>query len=380
MIYLTTGSNGAGKTLNVLKWVRDQQLKESRPVYYNGRFDMVADFGWLKCDFADWQTLPDGSIFLVDECQNDMPVRGNSAAVPDAIKMLAEHRRRGFDFYLITQHPQNIDLFVRRLIGPPGWHRHLKRSFGANLVSCLEWGSVNPNCEKAGAGKDAKIKMIPFPKDVFTWYNSAMLHTGKKSIPLQVFVLVGAVLVVPVLGYFGFQSFWSKSPSSPAVAKVSTSAPVSVARSDAVKVLSSSEYAATFSPRVAGFPGSAPRYDSINQAVVAPKPSACIVGKRPGSKSDSCLCYSQQATRLQVPDSMCREIAASGWFDDTLQAVNHKVDGVAPSLPKTSVTAVVAVGGGGFNLSPLMAPPETKSIIERDVEVLSFMRKRQYLP
>lgn len=377
MIYLTTGSNGAGKTLNVLKWVREQQVKESRPVYYNGRFDMVADFGWIKFDFKDWQTLPDGAILMIDECQNDMPVRGNASPVPDAIRMLAEHRRRGFDFYLITQHPQNIDLFVRRLIGPPGWHRHLKRSFGVNMVSCLEWGAVNGNCEKAGAGKDAKITMIPFPKEVFAWYNSAMLHTGKKSIPRQVYFLAAAAVLIPALFYAVFQRLAPKPLAVVAASKVAAVGPAGAGgRVDAVKVLTAAEYAETFAPRVSGFPGSAPRYDSINQAVVVPKPAACIVGKRPGQKVVSCLCYSQQATRLQVPDLMCREIAASGWFDDTLQAALSKVDGVAPSTARSSVTAVVA--GGGFNLSPLMAPPEIKSVIDRDSEVLSFMRKRQY--
>ncbi len=110
MLYLTTGANGAGKTLNTLKWVRDRQLKENRAVYYNGRFDMVAEFGWEKFDFKDWQKLPDGAIIMVDECHNDLPVRKASESVPEHVQMLAEHRRRGFDFYLITQHPQNMVL------------------------------------------------------------------------------------------------------------------------------------------------------------------------------------------------------------------------------------------------------------------------------
>ena len=41
MLYLISGANGAGKTLNTLKWVRERQLKENRPVCHNGRFDPV---------------------------------------------------------------------------------------------------------------------------------------------------------------------------------------------------------------------------------------------------------------------------------------------------------------------------------------------------
>lgn len=379
MIYLTTGANGAGKTLNVLKWVREQQLKESRPVYYNGRFEMVADFGWIKFDFKDWQSLPDGAIFFVDECHNDMPVRGTSAAVPDEIRMLAEHRRRGFDFYLLTQHPQNIDLFVRRLIGSPGWHRHLKRTFGVNMVSCLEWPAVNSNCEKAGAGKDAKITMIPFPKEVFTWYNSAQLHTGKKAIPKQVYVLVVVAILVPLMFYAVFQRLSPKSaPDKAAIAASSLALASPSAAQAGPKPLTVGEYVQSYAPRIDGFPGSASRYDAINVVQQVPKPAACIQGRKPGSKVDSCKCWSQQATVIQVPDSMCRQIAAGGWFDDTLQPVNVKFDGVTASLGKTpemappTLSTPVAV--------PALALPTPTlpvgDVAVADVDVRSFMRRR----
>ncbi|MFE8647302.1 hypothetical protein ACFX58_19675, partial [Sphingomonas sp. NCPPB 2930] len=84
MLHLITGGNGTGKTLNTIKWVRDLQLRENRPVAYNGRFDAVAGgelAGWKVIDFADWQDEPDGTIFLIDECHNDLPKRAPSAAV-----------------------------------------------------------------------------------------------------------------------------------------------------------------------------------------------------------------------------------------------------------------------------------------------------------
>lgn len=127
MLYLITGANGAGKTLNTLKWVRERSVKEGRPVCHNGRFEPVEGGeleSWKKIDAKDWQAQPDGTIFLIDECHNDFPLRPPSSTPPEHVRMLAEHRRRGFDFYLVTQHPQNIDAFVRRLIGSPGWHRH----------------------------------------------------------------------------------------------------------------------------------------------------------------------------------------------------------------------------------------------------------------
>lgn len=189
MLYLITGANGAGKTLNTLKWIRDRAVKEGRPVCHNGRFEVVEGSelsNWRQIDIKDWQAEPDGTIFLVDECHNDFPLRPPSSQPPEYVRMLAEHRRRGFDFYLVTQHPQNIDAFVRRLIGSPGWHRHLKRAFGGDLVSVCEWPAVNPNCEKDGSGKTGTVTMQPFPKEVYGWYRSASLHTGKRKIPRMV--------------------------------------------------------------------------------------------------------------------------------------------------------------------------------------------------
>lgn len=379
MIYLVTGANGAGKTLNTLKWVRDQSVKENRPVYYNGRFEMVAEFGWIKFDFADWLTLPDGSICLVDECHNDLPVRGNAAPVPEAVRMLAEHRRRGFDFYLITQHPQNIDLFVRRLIGPPGWHRHLKRTFGVDMVSCLEWSAVNSNCEKTGAGKDAKVSMIPFPKEVYAWYKSAMLHTGKKSIPKQVYFLGFALLAVPVMGWFAFSALMPKPPVVVAPGGKTATFTVSPSRS-AAGPLTPAEYVQSYVPRVEGFAMSASRYDALSVPVQAPKPAACITGKRPGQKTVSCECYTQQATRLIVPAAMCLQIAVNGWFDDTLPPSDHRSDGAAPVPTKTAVSAPVASGGVFPSAVPAVALPAPTggmvSMAASDADVMEFMRKR----
>ncbi|MFE8647287.1 zonular occludens toxin domain-containing protein, partial [Sphingomonas sp. NCPPB 2930] len=206
MLHLITGGNGTGKTLNTIKWVRDLQLRENRPVAYNGRFDAVAGgelASWKVIDFADWQNEPDGTIFLIDECHNDLPKRAPSAAVPAHVRMLGEHRKRGFDFFLITQHPSNIDVFVRKLIASPGWHRHLKRSFGVDLVSVLEWAYVNEKCELPNSSKNGTVTMVPFPKEVYGWYTSASLHTGKKKIPKQLLVFLALLVIVPLLLYFG---------------------------------------------------------------------------------------------------------------------------------------------------------------------------------
>ncbi len=344
MIYLRTGANGAGKTLLTLRDVREKSLAESRPVYYNGRFEMLADFGWTKIDAKDWESCPDGAIFLFDECHNDFPLRSASAPVPPYVKQLAEHRRRGFDFFLITQHPMNLDAFVRRLIGSPGWHQHLKRASGAPLVSVIEWPAVTDQPQKNGSGATGSVKMVPYPKEVYGWYQSTSLDTAKVKIPFQVKVLVACVVAIPVLGYYGWQALMKntapKGGSDPAkTAPASGPARTMAAGPDGAKpVMTPAEYVASFSPRLEGFPQTAPRYDDLTKPTQVPYPAACVQSK------DRCQCYSQQATRLVVPLTVCQQIVAGGYFKDWGQALADASAGrPATATPVLATAAPVVV-------------------------------------
>lgn len=345
MIYLRTGANGAGKTLLTLRDVVEKSLKESRPVYHNGRFDPVEDGplkAWTKIDAKDWESVPDGAIFVFDECHNDFPVRSGKDPAPGYIKALAEHRRRGFDFYLITQHPLNIDSFVRRLVGAPGWHQHLKRASGAPLVSVLEWPSVNDQCQRAGAGESGSVKMVPYPKEVYSWYRSTSLDTAKLKIPFRVYVLVASVLAVPALGYLAYAKFSSASATREAQFKKLSGQPEETAAAPGVrpsaapvaKPQTASELAASFQPRLEGVPYSAPRYDDLTKPTIAPMIAACL------ATASRCGCYSQQATPIEVPDAMCRQIVAGGYFVDW--APGGKVEPKPPANVPEAAGAMVA--------------------------------------
>lgn len=324
MLHIITGANGAGKTLNTLKWVRERQLKENRPVCHNGRFEPTPGGeldGWKKIDFKDWQAEPDGTIFLIDEAHNDLPNRPAGATVPDAVKMLAEHRRRGFDFYLVTQHPQNLDSFVRRLVGPPGWHRHLKRSFGVDMVSVLEWSAVNPNCEKDGSGKTGTVTMQAYPKEVYSWYKSASLHTGKKRIPAKVWVFVACLLLIPLLIWFASSKLLAKTEAK-AAAKPAAQAGAAP-QMPGLQKLTADQYIDQRTARLKDFPHTAPAYDEVTRPTVAPYPAACV------QMGNVCKCYTQQATLLQVSGSVCLQIVAQGFFVDWQQPT-HMQQTMAP--------------------------------------------------
>lgn len=317
MIYLTTGGNGAGKTLITLKDVRDQQLKESRPVYYHGftAKQQLKDWGWQEFDPKKWQDLPDGSICVMDECQNDFPAKVQGE-LPDYINAVAQFRRkRGFDFWMITPHPSMINLNIRRLIESPSWHRHLKRTAGAAMVSELKFNFVEMKCEQPGAGARGVVSMRAYPKDVYEWYESASMHTGKVRIPKQVWMLVACVLLVPTMGYFAYTTLMSNvTKGAKPAAAVEGAVPVQTMptgpQRERPQKMTAEEYVAERTARLKDFPQTAPAYDEVTKPTEAPYPAACVqMGK-------TCKCYTQQATLLQVSGAVCLQIVQQGFFMD----------------------------------------------------------------
>lgn len=389
MLYLRTGANGSCKTLFTLDDVRKLQLETGRPVAINRRFKMNEEkrieFGWAVIDFEDWQAEPDGTIFLIDECHNDMPVRASSAPVPEPIKMLAEHRARGFDFFLLTQHPMNIDPFVRKLIGAPGWHQHLKRVFGGtSMTRVLQWDAVNAQCEKDGSGKSAQITTRAQPKHVYEWYDSASLHTAKVRVPRAFWVILGALVLVPLLFWTGFRVM-HKFGSQPPIPGVVAAGPVGQPgqpgqpqQGSKKEVLSTPDYLASFTPRVSNMPHTASRYDEVTKPVTAPYPAACV------QMGDRCKCFSQQATPLPIDPHTCYQIVQGGYFLDwdpgqkqsggASAAANVPPAQPMPPQPRqTGLQAVATFDQGGTLPAYTNDPPKPP----QDFSALESMQRRR---
>ena len=322
MIYLTTGGNGAGKTLITLKDVRDQQLKENRPVYYHGftAKQQLIDWGWQEFDPKKWQDLPDGSICVMDECQNEFPAKVQGE-LPDYINAVAQFRRkRGFDFWMITPHPSMINVNIRRLVESPSWHRHLKRTAGAAMVSELKFNFVEMKCEQPGSGARGVVTMRAYPKEVYQWYESSSLHTGKVRIPKQVWILAACALLVPSMGYFAYTKLMRNVTKgvdqSKVAAQTQPGGEVVAPRGRERQKLTMEEYLEERTARLPSFPHTAPVFDEVTRPTEAPYPAACVqMGKE-------CKCYSQQATLLSVEASICVQIVKQGYFVEWKTAAN----------------------------------------------------------
>jgi hypothetical protein len=305
MITLITGQPGAGKTLYALNFVKDRAEKENRPVYFSGINDLKLP--WLELDSGeDWHKVPSGSIVILDECQRVFRPRAQGSSVPEYVSKLETHRHDGIDLVLVTQHPMLADNNVRRLVGQ---HFHVVRAFGTKKATVHEWGEVKTDCDKRRS--DSIRHDFFYPRKSFDWYKSAELHTHKARIPLRVFFLFALPLILGGIIWAAVHYFRTPG-TTPLPASITgvQAGTVPSAVPAAVKVKTVAQYLDERSPRIAGLAYTAPVYDDATRPTDAPFPAACMAFK------SRCSCFSQQATVLDVPGAVCRQIVARGYFKD----------------------------------------------------------------
>lgn len=314
MIKLVTGQPGHGKTLHALELAL-AFVKEGRIVYEHGIRGIDHEKTGIKPldSLADWESLPDGSVVVGDECWKELAPLGPSKPKPSFMTALATHRHRGFDFILITQQVSQIDTFVRGLVDI---HIHVRRKFGLERSVLLTWDRCVVNPAANGELKSARVIKWKYPAHIFDLYKSAELHTVKRSIPKQVFMIpVFLLLVVGCIG-FVFYRFSHRADvepeSSTALAKQaddkgplgpSSRAAKSERHTDTVE-----EYAQARVPRVPGQPWSAPLFD--DRKPVANPELYCV-----SSESGKCICHTEQGTRYAIARSECLAIVTNGLYN-----------------------------------------------------------------
>jgi len=356
-ITLVTGLPGHGKTLYSLFRFKSEAEKAGRPVFHNGINGLNIP-GWQVWDSKNWQNLPAGALYILDEAWRDFPVRGRGEPPPH-VGELAVHRHLGVDIVLITQDPMQIDSFVRRLVDR---HFHIVRKFGTHFATIHEYANGARDAVAKGRGDSIKTEWR-YPKDVFTWYTSSEKHTVKRRIPMRVWVLISMPFII---GGLGFATYWQLRPSyvveqtmgrigsasQGGVATLGGSPTGQAPRGDGLRGMSPVEYAQAFTPRVQGLPHTAPVYDDVTRPTEAPYPAACL--NMPSKHR--CSCYTQQATRLEIPTQICEQIAAGGFF----LAWKQQVVSAVPVQPAASAPVPQLAGGFGGQSAPVVvaAGPE----------------------
>jgi zona occludens toxin len=315
VITLLTGLPGNGKTLFALYTIKALADKDQREVFYHNIKDL--NLGWTEFKPEGWMDLPNGAVIVIDEAQDVFPRKPNGAQLPAWYTELAKHRHKGFDIFVITQHPTLLDNFVRQLVGR---HFHVVRKFGLERATVYEWSAANVAPQLASSQKTAIPLKWGYPKEVYGYYKSAEVHTVKKSIPMKLVLAVLFVVAMIGVGYWSLDRFQhradAKSEKPVAGVQAATGSPVaplspaSVLKPAFDPIADARSYITANTPRVAGLPQTAPKYDEMTKPVRVPVPAACV------SSKSMCKCFTQQGTAMDVGADMCHAFVRSGFFEE----------------------------------------------------------------
>lgn len=342
MIELVTGLPGSGKTLSTIWRYKLISERENRPVYYHGIKDLALP--WIELqDPTKWMDVEPNAIVIIDECQRTFRPASPAQGVPPHVAALETHRHDGIDLVLLTQQPMLVHRNVRELVGH---HLHVVRAFGMARSVIHEWDQCRDNPRTSR--KDSRTTSFSYPKEAFTLYKSAEVHTHKRAIPLRVWIMLLSPFVAGALLWIGYQQMSKVTPgqhhAQPVQSQQAQTGQMQQGRP--VGSLTQAEYMESYRPRLSHMAHTASRYDAVTQPKIAPRPAACVQSQRSG-----CKCYTQQGTPYSVDDFICREIVAHGFFVDwepepaqsgAVQIGQAVVQGDA--VPLSAAGAVAGVG------------------------------------
>ncbi|GAB6140861.1 zonular occludens toxin domain-containing protein [Methylosoma difficile] len=328
MITLITGVPGSGKTAYALSEMLKFVGKDSvRPLYVHGIPDLklpheavvcsspscdccpnLPPSDYLKADqWHEW--APDGAILFFDEVQTIHRPRSSASKVPEVIAAYEIHRHRGLDFYLITQNPNLMDGNVRRLVSK---HIHLTTNWMHRVQ--YEWPECSANVQSVQHAVKSAYKI---PKHVFKLYKSASLHTKiQRKTPALAYIFIALVifLIFGVKTFLGIalnpnQQTAKQTQTNQAHQNPNQQTQPPPTQQDLKEQQRLQLY--DFKPTIPNLPQSAPAYADIAKPVTFPKLSGCLLSK----KTEQCFCYTQQGTKYEVEQSLCRDYIKNLPFD-----------------------------------------------------------------
>lgn len=324
MLYLVTGTPGAGKTLNTIKFVNEEDSFQGRPVYYFNIKQLDRSFNWIELsepDLMQWFELPEGAIIVIDEAYDIFPQRGPTQKAPEHVKRLATHRHRGYDIVLLCQKVKGqLDSFIRGLVN---YHYHYERRFGTEVVVRYSWERCVEDINNYHERKQALKTVIKYDRKYFGAYHSAEVHTVKRRLPIAKIAIFPVLF--SVLGFCAYSLlntlFSDRQKTETVDVSAAYLAPTDFTdyqpaayRSSEVREIDWYEARVA---RVRGFDHTAPVYDELTKPVTFPRPNCIHWDIYEQSGESRCQCYSQQATKMDVPRDICLQIVKNGWFDAT---------------------------------------------------------------
>ena len=340
MIILMTGNMGTGKTSKVIQMIIDNEDKLAEmPVYdtdgktildwikrpiYTAHIDGIDEVKLGVCSVTHEHMrsdtlenlFPIGSLIIVDECHYVYPVRPSSRPAPDYIAKLTELRHQGHTLIIMTQHPANIDSYVRNLVSR---HIHLARKQATTRL--YEWNECMTSFSPMVL-KDATSRLYRLPKKAFDYYKSSSVHVKhKRRISPMVYVLLGCIISIAFIIYrFSGRNEPEQpinvTPQTQLDAQMASNVlnnatspgnqePNTVSNNDTPQAGQSLK-PSDFVPTIPEKPESKPLYNGIRQPKTFEQVKGVMISK------GKCTAYSQQGTVVNVSDVFCKKWAKEG--------------------------------------------------------------------
>lgn len=330
MIYLITGNMGTGKTSKVVSMILNNEdglfkmtIEDGtvidRPLYYSHIDGFKAEkFNAHELTREQIQAepldkiLPTSAVLIIDEAHWTYPVRSAASKVPEYIQKLSELRHDGFTLILMTQHPSQLDVFVRNLVSK---HYHLERK--AIGMKQYSWYKCVTNLDNpASISGTESVNWTP-PKSAFDYYKSSSQHQKfVKKIPPSLYALIIILGVVAWKTYTMYTIYDKNVNVNPKQqieqAALSASSPALQPsqfdyHNNQFKN-SQSITADMLVPTIPEKPETKPLYDNVRQVKTFERVAACIKGGKSG-----CTCYSDQATELlEISKERCLKYVKNG--------------------------------------------------------------------
>lgn len=366
MIYLITGNMGTGKTSRAVNMILTNEdglftmtLEDGsvipRPLYFCHIDGLdTAKFNAHELTKEQIQSapldeiLPTGAVLIVDEAHWTYPVRSAASKVPEYIQKLSELRHDGFTLILLTQHPSQLDVFVRNLVSK---HIHLERK-ALGMKQYWWFKCVTSLDNPAGLSGTESAQWKP-PKQAFKYYKSSSQHQKfKKEIPLAVWALIFLLGFIAWKGYNVYAVYDKNVNKTTDKIVVSASEPYTTdinqqqfaTTQEQNYQVNTSLKPTDFVPTLAERPESKPIYDTVRQVKQFERIAGCY------ESNNKCNCYSDQATVLkEVTQAMCKAYIKDGLpfdpFRDKPQT-NYYANNLADDNQTVDNHSQVAVMGG----------------------------------
>lgn len=298
-----------------------EQIAETGFIPYGNAedFDVLKETTW-RGDVSKWmEELPNGAVWCIDEAQDVFPQRGKDRALPEYIKLFSKHGHKDLTIYVITQDAMQLDVHLRRnsnityyMTRPLNMKKALIYTFrGFQEIPNDAW-------RRSQVLKSAESKKkFKYSKKWQNMYVSASAHEHiKMRFPLKLLIPVIALALSALFIYWGISRLSKTSadedasPATKEIAAAVTGAGAPTAATGpypSAPVMSDVEYMAQREPRIKDIPMSAPLYDGFE---VQDYPRLfCYVGRK------GCTCVTQQSTRVEISNGMCRHYVENGYFD-----------------------------------------------------------------